>query len=199
LENKSDEEITAEVLAHLKNVQRELQVVWGHLELQRLSQTDDPKNLLEWSYLENLSKNLGKDQLKALSQKSLQEIIADDEEDFIRAFGHQVQNVIYRHILLRAISDLWIEHLTQMEALRVSIRMEAYAQRDPLVQYKSQSTDRFSDLLASIRMGVISQMFRLQPAQPRQSEPEPRMESKKDSPKQGSEDGKKKRKRHKKR
>jgi preprotein translocase subunit SecA len=199
LENKSDEEITAEVLAHLKNVQRELQVVWGHLELQRLSQTDDPKNLLEWSYLENLSQNLGKDQLKALSQKSLQEIIADDEEDFIRAFGHQVQNVIYRHILLRAISDLWIEHLTQMEALRVSIRMEAYAQRDPLVQYKSQSTDRFSDLLASIRMGVISQMFRLQPAQPRQTEPEPRMESKKESPKQGSEDGKKKRKRHKKR
>jgi len=198
LENKSDEEITADVLAHLKNAQRELQVVWGQLELQRLSQNDDPQNLLEWSYLENLSRVLDKDQLKALSQKSLQEIIADDNEAFIRAFGYQVQNVIYRHILLRAISDLWIEHLTQMEALRVSIRMEAYAQQDPLVQYKNQSTDRFSDLLASIRMGVISQMFRLQPAQPRQLEPEPRVESKKEMPKQGSDDGKKKRKRHKK-
>lgn len=199
LENKSNEEITAEVLAHLKNAQRELQIIWGHLELQRLSQTDNPKNLLEWSYIENLSQNLDKDQLKVISQKSLQEIIAEDEEDFIRAFGHQVQNVIYRHILLRAISDLWIEHLTQMEALRVSIRMEAYAQRDPLVQYKSESTDRFSDLLASIRMGVISQMFRLQPAQPRQLEAEPGIEIKKDSPKSGLDDGKKKRKRHKKR
>jgi preprotein translocase subunit SecA len=199
LENKTDEEITAEVLVHLKNVQQGLQVIWGHMELQRLAQSDDPRNLLEWTYLENLSQILGKDQLKALSQKSLQEIIAEDDEDFIRAFGHQVQNVIYRHILLRAISDLWIEHLTQMEALRVSIRMEAYAQRDPLVQYKSQSTDRFSDLLTSIRMGVISQMFRLQPAQPRQPEPEARIEPKKDAPKQSSDDGKKKRKRHKKR
>ncbi len=199
LENKTDGEITAKVLAHLRNVQRDLQVVWGHMELKRLSQTDDPKNLLEWSYLENLSQVLGKDQLKLLSQKSLNEIIAEDDEDFIRAFGHMVQNVIYRHILLRAISDLWIEHLTQMEALRVSIRMEAYAQRDPLVQYKSQSTDRFSDLLASIRMGVISQMFRLQPAQPRLPEAEPRIEAKKESLKQSSDDGKKKRKRHKKR
>ena len=53
-----------------------------------------------------------------------------------------------------------------MEALRVSIGMEAYAQRDPLVMYKSKSTDTFRDLFASIRLGVISQMFRLQPARP---------------------------------
>ena len=52
-----------------------------------------------------------------------------------------------------------------MEALRVSIGLEAYAQRDPLVQYKNQSTDMFSQLLANIRLGVMSQIFRLQPAQ----------------------------------
>jgi len=56
-----------------------------------------------------------------------------------------------------------------MEALRVSIRMEAYAQRDPLVQYKSVSTDTFRDLLSAIRMGVISKMFRMQPAKKKQS------------------------------
>jgi preprotein translocase subunit SecA len=52
-----------------------------------------------------------------------------------------------------------------MEALRVSIGMEAYAQRDPLVQYKSQSSDMFRELLANIRLGVMSQIFRLQPVQ----------------------------------
>ena len=107
----------------------------------------------------------------------------EDDEDFLRAFGRQVQNIIYRHILLRAISELWIEHLTQMEALRVSIGMEAYAQRDPLVQYKNQSTDRFRDLLADIRLGVISQMFRLQPAQPRQPAPETAAQPQKEAPK----------------
>ena len=68
-----------------------------------------------------------------------------------------MQQVIYRHILLKSISDLWIEHLTRMEALRVSIRMEAYAQRDPLVQYKRYSTDTFKELLANIRLAVDQQ------------------------------------------
>jgi preprotein translocase subunit SecA len=53
-----------------------------------------------------------------------------------------------------------------MEALRISIGMEAYAQKDPLIQYKSRSTDAFKDLFADIRMGVVSRMFRLQPAKP---------------------------------
>ena len=96
-------------------------------------------------------------------------------------------------------SDLWIEHLTQMEALRVSVRMEAYAQRDPLVQYKNQSTDRFRDLLSDIRLGVISQMFRLQPAQPRPPEPEPLPLPKQESGQPKTDSGKKSRKRHKKR
>jgi preprotein translocase subunit SecA len=50
-----------------------------------------------------------------------------------------------------------------MEGLRVSIGMEAYAQRDPLVQYKSQASDAFKNLLDNIRMSVISQMFRARP------------------------------------
>ena len=198
LENEPDEEITAEVLAHLQNVQQQLQVIWGQIELERLAQTEGLDNLLEWSYLENLSKTLDKEQMKSLSSKSLQEIINEDDEDFLRAFGRQVQNIIYRHILLRAISELWIEHLTQMEALRVSIGMEAYAQRDPLVQYKSQSTDRFRDLLSDIRLGVISQMFRLQPAQPRQPALEAAALPQRETPKETSNDGKKNRKRHKK-
>jgi preprotein translocase subunit SecA len=53
-----------------------------------------------------------------------------------------------------------VEYLTKVEALRVSVRMEAYGQRDPLVEYKSQATTMFSGLLSDIRAGVISQMFR---------------------------------------
>ncbi len=199
LEDEPDEEITADVLTHLQNVQQQLQLIWGRMELERLSQSEGLDSLLEWSYLENLGKTLDKEQMKSLSSKTLQEIIDEDDESFLRAFGRQVQIIIYRHILLRAISELWIEHLTQMEALRVSIGMEAYAQRDPLVQYKNQSTDRFRDLLADIRLGVISQMFRLQPAQPRQPAPEAAAMPQRESPKQSPDSSKKKRKRHKKR
>ena len=199
LESKSSQDITSDVLDHLEEIQRKLQIVWGKMELQRLAQADSPESMLEWAYLEKLSIDLDKEELKSLSQSNLQQVLEQENTRIISAFGKQVQNVIYRHILLRAISDLWIEHLTQMEALRVSIRMEAYAQRDPLVEYKSQSTDRFKDLLTSIRQGVISQMFRLQPAQPRQLANEAQEEPMKIAPQPKPDIAKKKRKRHKKR
>jgi preprotein translocase subunit SecA len=172
LEGKDSDEISAEVLTHLENVQKQLQPIWGKMELQRLAQANNGDSLLEWDYLEKLSPDLKTEELSTLSQLSYQQIIDQNDSRFFSAFGKRVQSVIYRHILLRSISELWIEHLTQMEALRVSIGMEAYAQRDPLVMYKGKSTDTFRDLFASIRLGVISQMFRLQPARPQIVEPQ---------------------------
>ena len=82
----------------------------------------------------------------------------------IRAvIGYHMQNEIYRSLLLSAISDQWVEYLTKVEGLRVSIGMEAYAQRDPLVQYKSQASELFRELLADIRSEVIGRMFTMQP------------------------------------
>ncbi|MFN2303125.1 MAG: hypothetical protein ACK2TV_05265, partial [Anaerolineales bacterium] len=69
-------------------------------------------------------------------------------------------NHLYRQLLLSKISELWVDYLTKVEALRVSVRMEAYGQRDPLVEYKGQASTMFSDLLSDIRAGVIDQMFR---------------------------------------
>jgi preprotein translocase subunit SecA len=50
-----------------------------------------------------------------------------------------------------------------MEALRVSIGLEAYAQRDPLVQYKSRAFALFQELLGNMRLGVITRMFTYRP------------------------------------
>ncbi len=199
LEGRETDDISSDVLAHLENVQKQLQPIWGKMELQRLAQANKNDSLLEWDYLEKLGPDLEKEDLSALSAMSYQEIMDQNDPRYLGAFGKRVQSVIYRHILLRSISELWIEHLTQMEALRVSIGMEAYAQRDPLVMYKSKSTDTFKDLFASIRLGVISQMFRLQPARPQVIEPQPLPAA---SPSAGqkvnsTQDGKK-RKRHKK-
>ncbi len=50
-----------------------------------------------------------------------------------------------------------------MEALRVSIGLEAYAQRDPLVQYKNRAFELFQQLLSNVRLGVISRMYTYRP------------------------------------
>jgi len=61
------------------------------------------------------------------------------------------------------ISELWVDYLTQMEALRVSIGLEAYAQRDPLVQYKNRAFELFQTLLMNMRSGVVTRMFVYRP------------------------------------
>jgi preprotein translocase subunit SecA len=83
--------------------------------------------------------------------------------------GEQVMNEINRHLLLSVISELWVEYLTRVEALRVSIGLEAYAQRDPLVQYKSRASELFTVLLRDIRAGVITRAFTYRPRQVVQS------------------------------
>ncbi len=77
--------------------------------------------------------------------------------------GRSVQSQIYRQVLLGAITELWVDYLTRVEALRVSIGLEAYAQSDPLVKYKAQASDMFQTLLADIRAGVIGRIFLYQP------------------------------------
>jgi preprotein translocase subunit SecA len=52
-----------------------------------------------------------------------------------------------------------------MEALRVAIGLEAYAQRDPLVQYKNQGFEMFQGLMENMRTGVVNRMFTFQPRQ----------------------------------
>jgi len=77
--------------------------------------------------------------------------------------GRRMQSQIYRQVLLGAITELWVEYLTRVEALRVSIGLEAYAQSDPLVKYKSKASEMFQTLLADIRAGVIGRIFLYQP------------------------------------
>jgi preprotein translocase subunit SecA len=85
------------------------------------------------------------------------------KNELVPIYGAKIQNEIYRQVLLGAISELWIDYLTRVEALRVSIGLEAYAQKDPLVTYKSKATELFQNLLTDIRLAVISRMFLLQP------------------------------------
>ena len=70
----------------------------------------------------------------------------------LRNSGHASQTQIYRQVLLGAITELWVDYLTRVESLRVSVGLEAYAQSDPLVKYKSQASDMFQGLLGDIRV-----------------------------------------------
>ena len=73
--------------------------------------------------------------------------------------GRRRLTEIYRSVLLGAITELWVDYLTRVESLRISIGLEAYAQRDPLVQYKTKASEMFQELLKEIRSGTVGRMF----------------------------------------
>ncbi len=63
--------------------------------------------------------------------------------------------------LLRAVDEKWIDHLYSMDYLRDSVRLRAYGQKDPLVEYKTEAFEMFQSMMASIEEEVAQTLFRL--------------------------------------
>ena len=112
----------------------------------------------------NLKRGLGEEGFAALEQAGpISALDEDTHAEVARIVGQAILTEAYRGVILSVGDRLWVDYLTEMEALRTSIGLEAYGQRDPLVQYKSRAFDMFQALLASIRSGVVSRLFRTQP------------------------------------
>jgi preprotein translocase subunit SecA len=84
-------------------------------------------------------------------------------EERLTTAGRRALTELYRQLMLNVTGDLWVEYLTKMEALRVSVILEGYGQRDPLVMYKSQAFKLFQELLKDIRQGIVSRIFTFLP------------------------------------
>ena len=65
-----------------------------------------------------------------------------------------------RRIILDAIDRLWQDHLRAMDDLRSSINLRAYAQKDPLVEYKKEAFNMFDRLMSDIDQEILSNIFR---------------------------------------
>jgi preprotein translocase subunit SecA len=65
-----------------------------------------------------------------------------------------------RYIMLNAIDRLWQEHLYAMDALRDGVYLRAYAQKDPLIEYKTEAYDMFVELMSNIKNEVLHNLFR---------------------------------------
>ncbi len=155
LEGQKADEVIDDVLGHLEEAEEALRFAWGEREYGRLS-----------ANAQNLS-DFGVAAKQAFGEERLNETVASlgesDREALIEAIGQYALNEVHRQLLLGATSELWVEYLTRIEALRVSIGLEAYAQRDPLVQYKSRASEMFTQLVEDIRGLVISRVFAYQP------------------------------------
>jgi len=65
-------------------------------------------------------------------------------------------------MMLQTIDYLWVGHLTAIEDVRQGIGLRAYGQQDPLVAFKREAFQMFSELIASTRADIVRRFFRIQ-------------------------------------
>jgi len=155
LEGGEVDQVIEAVMDHLEEAEEALRLAWGHNEYARLAA--NAQRLADFGPAAKM----------AFGEERLNETAAglgeSDREALVESIGRYVLNEVHRQLLLSATSELWVDYLTRIEALRVSIGLEAYAQRDPLVQYKGRASEMFTQLLEDIRGLVIGRVFAYRP------------------------------------
>ena len=118
-----------------------------------------------------LLEDLKPDQLQGLSLEELKAFLQEQlrnaydlKESQIEQQRPSLMREAERFFILQQIDTLWREHLQAMDALRESVGLRGYGQKDPLIEYKNEGYDMFLEMMTNMRRNVIYSMFMFQPA-----------------------------------
>ncbi|MBI3158401.1 MAG: hypothetical protein HYZ26_02235 [Chloroflexi bacterium] len=164
LEDADGEDLAERALEHLEGALDTLTQLYGLNAWEQMKAS--PLAMLRRSARARLAERLGEAEFARIKGQPMADLPADVQKMAIEELGRQGITETYRGLILRVISELWIEYLTEMEALRVSIGLEAYGQRDPLVEYKARASQMFARLFEDMRASVVNHMFTAFQARP---------------------------------
>ncbi|MBN1255017.1 MAG: preprotein translocase subunit SecA [Deltaproteobacteria bacterium] len=107
--------------------------------------------------------------LDGIKQEELRKSILEKSKAYYeekeKAFGAEVMRDLERFILLRNLDSLWKDHLLNIDHLKEGIGLRAYAQKNPLLEYKKEGYELFIDMLASVREDTVQKLFAVQLAE----------------------------------
>ena len=78
-----------------------------------------------------------------------------------KVFGSPLMRELERVVLLKNVDTKWMDHIDAMEELKRGIRLRAYAQHDPVVEYRLEGFDMFDEMIAAIREDTARMMLTL--------------------------------------
>ena len=134
-----------------------------------------------WAKEEGIADAEIKDRLIAESDRKMAQKVA--------IYGPELMRMAEKSLLLQILDQTWKDHLLSLDHLRQGINLRAYAQRDPLNEYKSEAFALFNAMLDELKERVTSMLARVElgpeapPVQPRgqsemiESHPDPSMAS----------------------
>ena len=105
------------------------------------------------------------DELAQMKDKDLKKSIMDQFEksrlERIKILDQEQSKDIEKRILLQTIDINWKSHIQYLEQLRQVIGLRSYGQRDPLVEYKKEAFDLFSNLLNKLKFDYVTILMNL--------------------------------------
>jgi len=139
---------------------------------QELESINEPSQLVEiLSPLEALFLRKGEIRLpkEGFERTELEELLQDKasaayaareaEFGFISGGTVPIMRELERVIMLRVVDEFWMDHIDAMESLRDSVRLRAYAQTNPVDEYKRDGFDMFETMINGIKEEVVRRMF----------------------------------------
>ncbi|WP_295051445.1 preprotein translocase subunit SecA [Sulfuricurvum sp.] len=88
-------------------------------------------------------------------QHTLLSTLKTQYDEKMAVVDDKLRSEIEREIYLKTLDTAWREHLYQMDSMKTGIRLRAYNQKDPLVEYKKESYNLFSELVETIKYDTI--------------------------------------------
>src|SRR5437899_4616639 len=117
-----------------------------HAESLRLLALDLP--LAEWAKEEGITGDEVRERVTAAADRKMAEKSAN--------YGPDLMRMAEKSLLLQLLDQTWKDHLLSLDHLRQGINLRAYAQRDPLNEYKREAFELFEEMLVSLRQQITS-------------------------------------------
>ena len=160
----SDENLSERVLNNAKDAVEDF--IQEYLDESRKNPTEAYNNLVEnlkhtfaMSFnIDDLAKNPKiADDVKAKIIETLEKDISTKEN----LVGKHNLNMFIRYQYIQNIDKKWLDHLEALEGLRDAVYLRSYSQKNPLTEYKIDGFNIYYDMLDSIRLDIVSKVFRV--------------------------------------
>ena len=113
-------------------------------------------------------KGMKKNELKHMLKEAAIKLYEEKEAQFPQA---EQMREIERVVLLKVIDNKWMSHIDDMDQLREGIGLQAYGQRDPVVEYKVNAYEMFDSMTAAIREETVRILMHIRVEQKVEREP----------------------------
>lgn len=137
-------------------------------ELTTLPSKNNPKFVEDFSVIFPVDKEkiekVGKEKKDRLRYEKALELAEEAYAEKEREIGADDLRGVEREVYMAVLDTLWMQHLENMQHLREGIHWRSVGQRDPLVEYRSESQKLFESLQANLRDEVLATIFNIHKA-----------------------------------